>query len=68
MTYRTFEYFGQTKETIERAASAAEVANLEKRETKLQLIEDEKLARATAKAALLERLGITEAEAKLLLA
>ena len=67
MTYKTAEYFGETKETIERDATTEEIANLEKREAKLQLIEDKKLAKAEQKAALLDRLGITAEEAALLL-
>lgn len=67
MTYKTFEYFGDTKETIERNATTQEIANLEKRDAKLQLIEDKKLAKAEQKAALLDRLGITAEEAALLL-
>lgn len=67
MEHRTFEYFGQTKKTVERDASAQEIANLEKREAKYETLELAKQAKAQAKSALLDRLGITVEEAALLL-
>ena len=57
-----------TNEIVERQLTKIELDFLEnkKQENELRIAEAE--AQATAKAALLERLGITEAEAKLLLA
>lgn len=57
----------ETGEVIERDATAAEVAQAEKdaKATADRLAAEAK--KATAKSALLERLGITEDEAKLLL-
>ena len=57
------EFFAETGETIERDATAEELADLFVTPT----LEEELEAKATAKAALLERLGITEEEAQLLL-
>ncbi len=68
MTYKVAEYFGETKETIVRDATANEVADFKAREQKIANLKLEAEAKAEAKAALLQRLGITEDEAKLLLA
>ena len=58
------EHNCETGEIIEKELSAEEIAKREaERETKLANAQ----AQAAAKAALLERLGITEEEAKLLL-
>ena len=57
----------ETGEVIEREATAAELAEIEVRKIEAEqakILEAEKLS---AKAALLERLGITEEEARLLL-
>ena len=62
------DYNGLTKESIERAANEDEVAYFELRKEKLAAREAEAQEKATAKAELLERLGITADEAKLLLA
>lgn len=67
MEHKTIEYFGETKEIIERDATAEEIDNLEKRNAKLEALEIAKAEKAAAKAELLERLGITAEEAKLLL-
>ena len=57
------------KETIiEREASAEEIAEVEAAKAEYARRELEAEAKATQKAALLNRLGITEDEAKLLLA
>ena len=65
------EYFHQTQETIERDLTEAELAQREadiaKDKADLLAREAEAEAKAAAKAALLDRLGITEAEARLLL-
>ena len=62
------DYNGLTKKTIERAANEDEIAYFEARAEKLAAREAEAEVKAQAKADLLERLGITEDEAKLLLA
>lgn len=62
----------ETKEQIEVELTAEEIAQLEadraKAEADKAAAEAEAAAKAEAKAALLDRLGITEEEAKLLLA
>ena len=67
MTYKITEYNGLTNETTERNATAAEIADIKKRDAKFAALEIAKEAKAEAKAALLDRLGITADEAKLLL-
>ena len=67
MTYKITEYDGNTNETIERDATDSEIAEIEKRNAKFETLEIAKETKAAAKAALLDRLGITEDEAKLLL-
>ena len=67
MEYTITEYDGITKESIERAANQDEVAYFEARAEKLAARKAEAEAKASAKAALLDRLGITADEAKLLL-
>lgn len=57
------EYFHETGEKIERDATPQELANW----VVTPSFEEELEAKATAKAALLERLGITQEEASLLL-
>ena len=61
------EHNSETGEIIEREMTAAEMKQVEKdkAESLAEKAEDE--AKATAKAALLERLGITADEAKLLI-
>ena len=71
MTYKITEFFALTNETIERDASADEIAQIEKDQNaeakrKADAIAEAQ-AKATAKEALLDRLGITADEAKLLL-
>ena len=68
MTYKTTEFNAVTNEILERDATAEEIAHIEKMRKKRKVIDNETEARATQKAALLDRLGITEDEAKLLLA
>ncbi len=68
MTYKITEYFGETKETIERDATSTEVEDFQAREQKVADLKTEAQTKAKAKADLLDRLGITEDEAKLLLA
>jgi hypothetical protein len=51
-----------------RDATAEEIAEIEARQAQAELRKAEAEARATQKAALLERLGISEDEARLLLA
>ena len=67
MTYKITEYFGETKETIEREATTDEIAAFETRAAKYETLEIAKQEKANARAALLTRLGITEDEARLLL-
>jgi hypothetical protein len=57
------EYFHETGQIVEREATAEELDNLVVTPT----LEEELEAKATAKAALLDRLGITLDEAALLL-
>jgi hypothetical protein len=68
MTYKITEYFSLTKELVEREANAEEALDIQAREQKEVERNLAKQARAQAKAELLERLGITADEAKLLLA
>jgi hypothetical protein len=68
MELKVTEYDGLTKELIEREPTADEIADIEARQAKFAAIKAEAEAKAEAKAALLERLGITADEAKLLLA
>ena len=58
----------ETGEIIEREMTAEEIAQQEKDEREFAQLKAEAQAKATQKAALLERLGITEDEARLLLA
>jgi hypothetical protein len=67
MESKTTDYFGLTKETVERSANEDEIAYIELRKQKVANIKAEAKTKATAKAELLERLGITVDEAKLLL-
>ena len=57
----------QTNEVIDREMNAAEFAQYKKDEAENLAYKAELQSQATAKAALLERLGITADEAKLLL-
>jgi len=57
----------ETDEVIDREMNNTEFAQYELKQVKLNAEQAEAEARATQKAALLERLGITEDEAKLLL-
>jgi FMN-dependent NADH-azoreductase len=58
----------ETGEVIEREMNAEELAQLEADKAEAAQKQAEAEARATQKAALLDRLGITEEEAQLLLA
>ena len=58
----------ETGEETVRDATADEILQIENREARAAAIKAEAEANAQAKSALLERLGITEDEAKLLLA
>ena len=57
----------ETQETIVRDATAEEIAGIEQYKIRLQARKAEAEAQATAKVALLEKLGITADEAQLLL-
>lgn len=57
----------QTNEIIDREMNDAEFAQYEANQVEIQIKQAEAEAKATAKAELLERLGITADEAKLLL-
>lgn len=63
------EFNVQTGEEIitERDETAQEIAEREARETELAIRKAETEAKATARQAILDRLGITEEEARLLL-
>lgn len=58
----------ETGEVIERDMTAEEVAQWEADKLEAEAIKTAEATKATAKAALLEKLGISEDEAKLLLA
>lgn len=58
----------ETNEITDREMTDVEAAERAETEAKFLADEQDKVAKAKAKAALLERLGITEDEAKLLLA
>ena len=62
------EIFADEDRVIEREATAEEIQQREETAAYFEQLEEEKTAKAAARAALLERLGITEDEAKLLLA
>jgi hypothetical protein len=66
MTYKITESDALTGVSIEREATVDEIIDFEAREQKIANWEIEAQAKAQAKAELLERLGITEDEAKLL--
>lgn len=57
----------ETGETLERELTEDEIAQQAKDEAEIKKMEAQLAVQAAAKAALLERLGITEEEAKLLL-
>jgi len=61
-------YYNEQGERIERQMNAQELAQLEKDKANAAQRKAEAEAKAAQKAALLDRLGITEEEAKLLLA
>jgi hypothetical protein len=67
MEYKTVQYNGLTKETVERVSTSDEIKEIEKLQAKMEARKEAKQAQATAKAALLTQLGITEEQAKLLL-
>jgi hypothetical protein len=67
MTYIERIYDANSAEVIEREYSKAEVDQILAERKKVQKIDDDLAAKATEKAALLAKLGITEDEAKLLL-
>ncbi len=67
MTYKITESDASTGITIERDATPEEIADYKAREQKIANWEIEAQTKAQAKAELLERLGITEDEARLLL-
>ena len=58
----------ETGEVIDREMTANEIKDHETNVAAIQALKDANALKATAKEALLERLGITEAEAQLLLA
>ena len=65
---KILEHNVETGEVIERNATAEEIAQIKSRKIEAETKELEAEAKAQAKAELLERLGITADEAKLLLA
>lgn len=67
MTYKTLIHDVDTNEIIERDATEEEIATIENMRAKREAINAEAEAKASAKADLLAKLGITEDEAKLLL-
>lgn len=67
MTQMTKIHDLETGEVIEREMTADEIAQGQETDALIQADREALLAKATEKAALLERLGLTEDEAKLLL-
>jgi hypothetical protein len=67
MDLKITDYDGLTKQSITRSATADEIADHKARQAKFAAIKAEAEAKAEAKSALLERMGLTEDEAKLLL-
>jgi pimeloyl-CoA synthetase len=67
MEYKTVQIDGLTKETIERVSTADEIKEIKRLQAKMEARKEAEQAQATAKAALLTQLGITEEQAKLLL-
>jgi hypothetical protein len=65
---KILEHNVETGEAIEREATASEIAEIEAMAADSKSRQESEEANAAAKAALLERLGITADEAKLLLA
>jgi hypothetical protein len=65
---KILEHNVETGEVLERNATAEEIAQIKSRKIEAETKELEAEAKAQAKAELLERLGITADEAKLLLA
>lgn len=65
---KILEHNVETGEVIERNATAAELAEVKEGNLKAAAEKAEAEAKAAAKAAVLERLGLTEEEASLLLA
>ena len=66
MTNKTTEFFAETGESIERDATPEEIAVINAMHVQREQIEADEAAKVVAKQALLERLGITQTEAKLL--
>lgn len=67
MNYKIYEHDLTTNEEIERPATNEEIAELETRKAQeVERLSNEQV-KASARLALLERLGLTEDEAKLLL-
>jgi hypothetical protein len=62
MELKVTEYNGLTKEIIERPFNADEIAEYEETKAKFAAIKAEAELKAQAKAALLERLGLTQEE------
>lgn len=67
MTYMIREINGDTGEVIDREMTQEEIIELETLRESDKDIREQEAAKQVAKSALLERLGITEEEAKLLL-
>ena len=67
MDIKVTEYFSDTKETIEREPTANEIAAFEARAVKYEALEIAKEVRTTQRQAILDRLGLTSEEARLLL-
>jgi len=67
MEYKVTEFFSNTKETIERKADAAEIADIKAREKKVLEIQSELETKAAQRLAIAERLGLTADELQVLL-
>lgn len=67
MEYKTVQFDASTNEVIERVSTSDEIKEIKKLQSEIEAIEIAKETKASAKSALLIKLGITEDEARLLI-
>lgn len=67
MEYKTVQFDASTNEVIERVSTSDEIKENKKLQSEIEAIEIAKETKASAKSALLIKLGITEDEARLLI-
>jgi len=65
--YKTVQFDASTNEVIERVSTSDEIKENKKLQSEIEAIEIAKETKASAKSALLIKLGITEDEARLLI-